>query len=276
MLLKISGIPSSTYKYQVKRLNYKKEKDSPILEEIRRIYEENNEKYGYLRVTQALKNKGYSINKKKVQRIMKDNGLFAKPKKRSYHSYRGIVGDIAPNILDRNFKTTKPYEKAGTDISVFVTQYGKLYLSPIVDFHTREILAYDISEKPDMKQIWRMLDNLKKKHKGKIKGMILHSDQGYQYQLKAYHKKLKDMDIIQSMSRKGNCLDNSPTENFFGRLKTEMFYEKEYFYNSLDELKQSIEEYINYYNNNRIVSKLKISPIQFRNNHYNNEYRSMG
>ena len=83
MLLKISGIPSSTYKYQVKRLNYKKEKDSPILEEIRRIYEENNEKYGYLRVTQALKNKGYSINKKKVQRIMKDNGLFAKPKKRS-------------------------------------------------------------------------------------------------------------------------------------------------------------------------------------------------
>ena len=276
MLLKISGIPSSTYKYQVKRLNYKKEKDSPILEEIRRIYEENNEKYGYLRVTQALKNKGYSINKKKVQRIMKDNGLFAKPKKRSYHSYRGIVGDIAPNILDRNFKTTKPYEKAGTDISVFVTQYGKLYLSPIVDFHTREILAYDISEKPDMKQIWRMLDNLKKKHKGKIKGMILHSDQGYQYQLKAYHKKLKDMDIIQSMSRKGNCLDNSPTENFFGRLKTEMFYEKEYFYNSLDELKQSIEEYINYYNNNRIVSKLKISPIQFRNNHYNNEYRGVG
>lgn len=276
MLLKISGIPSSTYKYQVKRLNYKKEKDSTILEEIRRIYEENNEKYGYLRVTQALKNKGYSINKKKVQRIMKNHRLFAKPKKRSYHSYRGIVGDIAPNILDRNFKTTKPYEKAGTDISVFVTQYGKLYLSPIIDFHTREILAYDISEKPDMKQIWRMLDNLKKKHKDKIKGMILHSDQGYQYQLKAYHKKLKDMDIIQSMSRKGNCLDNSPTENFFGRLKTEMFYEKEYLYNSLDELKQSIEEYINYYNNNRIVSKLKISPIQFRNNHYNNEYRGVG
>ena len=276
MLLKISGIPSSTYKYQVKRLNYKKEKDSPILEEIRRIYEENNEKYGYLRVTQALKNKGYSINKKKVQRIMKDNGLFAKPKKRSYHSYRGIVGDIAPNILDRNFKTTKPYEKAGTDISVFITQYGKLYLSPIIDFHTREILAYDISEKPDMNQIWRMLDNLKKKHKDKIKGMILHSDQGYQYQLKAYHNKLKDMDIIQSMSRKGNCLDNSPTENFFGRLKTEMFYEKEYLYNSLEELKQSIEEYINYYNNNRIVSKLKISPIQFRNNHYNNEYRGVG
>ena len=111
-------------------------------------------------------------------------------------------------------------------------------------------------------------------------GEIIFSDEIQKYsretKLKAYHKKLKDMDIIQSMSRKGNYLDNSPTENFFGRLKTKMFYEKDYLYNSLDERKQSIEEYINYYNNNRIVSKLKISPIQFRNNHYNNEYRGVG
>lgn len=214
MLLKISGIPSFTYKYQIKRLTYKKDKDKILLAEIKEIFVENNEKYGYLRVTQELKNKGYEVNKKKVQRIMKENNLLAKPKKRSYHSYRGIVGDIAPNIIDRNFNTTKPYEKAGTDVSVFITQYGKLYLSPIIDFHTREVLAYDISEKPDMKQIWRMLDSLKNVHKDRIKGMILHSDQGYQYQLKAYHSKLKKLEIIQSMSRKGNCLDNSPTENF--------------------------------------------------------------
>lgn len=275
MLLKISGIPSSTYKYQIKRLTYKKDKDKVLLEEIKEIFVDNNEKYGYLRVTQELKNKGYEVNKKKVQRIMKENNLLAKPKKRSYHSYRGIVGDIAPNIIDRNFNTTKPYEKAGTDVSVFITQYGKLYLSPIIDFHTREVLAYDISEKPDMKQIWRMLDSLKNVHKDRIKGMILHSDQGYQYQLKAYHSKLKELEIIQSMSRKGNCLDNSPTENFFGRLKTEMFYEKEYLYNSLEELKQSIIEYIEYYNSYRIVSKLKISPIQYRNN-YDNIYCNKG
>ena len=129
-------------------------------------------------------------------------------------------------------------------------------------------MAYDLSEHPDMKQIWRMLDNLKERHGDNIKGMILHSDQGYQYQLKAYHRKLEEMEIIQSMSRKGNCLDNSPTENFFGRLKTEMFYEKEYLYNSLEELRQSIIDYIEYYNKERIVSKLKNSPINYRERFY--------
>lgn len=269
MLLEIAKLPSSTYKYQIKRFDYKEKKDKELLNKIKEIFENNNNKYGYLRVTQELKNKGYKINKKRIQRIMNENNLRATPKKRSYHSYKGIVGDIAPNILDRDFKTSRPYEKAGTDVSVFITQYGKLYLSPIIDFHTREVLAYDISERPDMKQIWRMLNDLKYKHKDKIKGMVLHSDQGYQYQLKSYHKKLIDMEIIQSMSRKGNCLDNSPTENFFGRIKTEMFYEKEYMFNSLEELKVAIEEYIQYYNLTRIVWKLKDSPVNYRNEFYN-------
>ena len=119
-----------------------------------------------------------------------------------------------------------------------------------------------------MNQIWRMLDKLETKYKEEIKGLVLHSDQGYQYQLKSYHRRLIDMGIIQSMSRKGNCLDNSPTENFFGRLKTEMFYEKEYIYESLDELKNSIIEYIEYYNSKRIVLKLKMSPTQYRNSYY--------
>ena len=249
-------------------MNYKKEKDEELLVLIKEIFFNNYEKYGYLRVTQELKNQGYNVNKKKVQRLMKENNLLAKPQKRSYHSYRGIVGDIAPNIIDRDFITSRQYEKAGTDVTVFITQYGKLYLSPIIDFHTREILAYDLSEHPDMKQIWRMLNNLKERHGDNIKGMILHSDQGYQYQLKAYHRKLEEMEIIQSMSRKGNCLDNSPTENFFGRLKTEMFYEKEYLYNSLEELRQSIIDYIEYYNKERIVSKLKNSPINYRERFY--------
>ena len=88
----------------------------------------NFEKYGYLRITLELKNRGFNINKKKVQRIMQENNLKARIKKRSYHSYRGIVGDIAPNIIDRNFNANRPYEKAGTDVTVFITQYGKLYL----------------------------------------------------------------------------------------------------------------------------------------------------
>ena len=155
---------------------------------------------------------------------MIENNLIVEKKKRSYHSYRGLVGDVSPNILCQNFSTFKPYQKAGTDITQFSTKHGKLYLSPIIDFHTREILAYDISEHPDMKQIFRMIDMLVRNHKGKYEGMILHSDQGYQYQSKSYQRRLKELGIIQSMSRKGNCLDNSPTENFFGRLKTEMYY----------------------------------------------------
>ena len=139
------------------------------------------------------------------------------------------------------------------------------HLSPIIDFHTREVLAYDISEKPDMKQIWRMLDSLKNVHKDRIKGMILHSDQGYQYQLKAYHSKLKELEIIQSMSRKGNCLDNAVMENFFGKMKNEMFYGHEYEFESLDQLEKEMREYIVYYNEKRIKTKLKgLTPLQFR------------
>ena len=168
------------------------------------------------------------------------------------------------NILNRDFKANGPYQKLGTDITVFITNKGKVYLSPIIDFYTREILAYDLSENPDYRQIVRMFNNLESNHKNEVAGAILHSDQGWQYQMKKYCDKLKDLSIIQSMSRKGNCLDNSPTENFFGRMKEEMFYGKEHLYNDIDSLKKAIIKYINYYNSERIVVKLKMSPIDFR------------
>lgn len=264
MLLEISRLSRSTYFYALKNMNYKEEKDKELGDLIERIYNENNQKYGYIRITQELKNRGYSVNKKRVARIMKERNLSAIPKTRQYHSYKGQIGKIAPNILERDFTTTEPYQKLGTDITQFITQYGKLYLSPIIDFHTREILAYDISIHPNFEQIKRMLKMLKEIHGDKIKGAILHSDQGYQYQMKGYQKVLKDLGIIQSMSRKGNCLDNSPTENFFGRLKTEIYYDKEYTYKSLEELKSNIENYIEYYNNQRIVIKLGMAPIVYR------------
>ena len=199
-----------------------------MLKEIEDIFYANNKKYGSPRITIELQNRGYNVNKKRVARIMKENGIQAAKKKRRYNSYKGTVGKIAPNILDRNFSTTRPYEKLGTDVTVFITPHGKLYLSPVIDFHTREILAYDLSEHPNMMQIRRMLWNLTNKHGDSLKGAILHSDQGWQYQMLYYRKYLKEHSMIQSMSRKGNCLDNSPTENFFGRLKTEMYYDKEY------------------------------------------------
>ncbi len=260
-LLTIARIPKSTYFYQ---LNIKANKDEDLIQEIKEIFNLNHQKYGYIRITIELRNRGYKINKKKVYRLMKENNLTATPKKIKYRSYIGEVGKIAKNILSRDFDTTAPYQKLGTDITQFIAKYGKLYLSPIIDFHTREILAYDLSEHPNFDQIKRMLNSLIKEHGKYLKSSILHSDQGWQYQMKYYQKFLTKHKIAQSMSRKENCLDNSPTENFFGRMKTEFYYDKESTFNSLEEIKTAIHNYIYYYNHTRIVIKTKSSPVSYR------------
>lgn len=272
--MEISGINKSTYHYQINHYDNKKNKDEELLELIKQIFTKNRGKYGYPRITMELKALGYKVNKKRVERIMRENGIRVGKKKRKYISYRGDVGKTADNILERNFETTKPYEKLGTDITMFITQFGRLYFSPIIDFHTREILAYDLSETPDFGQIKRMMWELLKTHGSDLKESILHSDQGWQYQMLWYQKKLKDLGIIQSMSRKGNCLDNSPTENLFGRMKVEMFYDREGTFESMEQLKDEIHKYVKYYNEDRIVSKLKTSPIKYRTSYYN-EYISI-
>lgn len=205
-----------------------------------------------------------AINHKKVERLMGKLNLKARPKKRKYISYLGNIGKVAPNLLDRNFKTKGPYEKLGTDLTVFILPFGKIYLSPIIDFHTREVLAYDISETPDFRQIIKMFGMLQERHPYNYENAILHSDQGWQYQISRYRERLKELNITQSMSRKGNCLDNSPTENFFARMKEEMFYGKEHLYKTKESLVKAINDYINYYNKERIVNRLKMSPIEYR------------
>ena len=214
---------------------------------------------------------------------MQERGLSASPRKRGYHSYKGQIGKICRNHLltkrldkekriyryERHFETNRPYQILGTDVTQFQIAAGKLYLSPIIDFHTREILGYDVSEHPNYSQIRRMMKMMFDKHGESFKGTILHSDQGYQYQMKAYQNLLKEHGIIQSMSRKGNCLDNSPTENFFSRLKTEIFYDNEFKYESLDQLKRVIDKYIKYYNEERIVVKYGDSPTNIRQAYLN-------
>lgn len=276
MLLEISKIPKSTYEYQKKHLYDKENKDKDLKELISRIFEENLCKYGVPRMTIELRNRGYKINKKRVERLMKEMGLKARPQSKRYRSYKGEIGKVCKNMLlekvenekgiiyERDFETSAPFEKLGTDVTVFITKYGKLYLSPVIDFHTREILSFNISENPNYKQVREMLDALFRKYKKELKGAILHSDQGYQYQMKVYQETLTKYGIKQSMSRKGNCLDNSPTENFFGRMKEEIFYGKEDTYSSLEELRKAIEQYIKYYNETRIVTRLRTSPTQYR------------
>lgn len=269
LLLKIAGISKQIYYYGIKHQEDKKGRDKFYEDLILNIFHRNYEKYGIPRMTIAvnrrLKAMGKSeINHKKIERLMAQLGIHARPKQRKYVSYKGEVGRIAPNLLNRNFVAMYPYQKLGTDVTVFIMPYGKVYLSPIIDFLTREVLAYDLSEHPDYRQIDRMFEDLEQKHGMNISNAILHSDQGWQYQMSKYREKLAKLEMTQSMSRKGNCLDDSPTENFFGRMKEEMFFGKEDRYSSMRDLKKAIHKYMNYYNNERIVTRLTMSPIQYR------------
>lgn len=228
------------------------------------IFNSHYKKYGSPRITIELKNRGYKINEKRVARLMKEHHVSAIPKKKKYCSYKGEVGNKAPNVIKRHFNLGEPYSVFGTDVTQFKIGEDKLYLSPIIDFHTREIVAYDISIHPNMLQIKRMMYQLEDKYGEHLKGVILHSDQGWQYFQKWYQDFLCDHGMIQSMSRKGNCLDNSPTENFFGRLKEEVFYGQEWRYENVEQLREAIHKWIKYYNEERIVSVLKTSPLKYK------------
>ena len=192
---------------------------------------------------------------------MKYLNIQGKQRKSRYKSYKGEVGKIAPNILNRDFVAKAPFQKLTTDVTEFAVCDEKVYLSPILDIYNNEIISYSISTSPNFNQTREMLNGLIHKLPANVQP-ILHSDQGWQYQIKEYQRMLKENNIIQSMSRKGNCLDNSVMENFFGRLKTEMFYGEKF--ESVNTFIDKQKEYIYYYNNERIILKLKMSPVKYR------------
>jgi transposase InsO family protein len=191
---------------------------------------------------------------------MKLLGLKSIVRIKKYKSYKGENGKIAPNILERNFKAEAPNQKWATDITEFNVSGNKLYLSPIIDLFNQEIISYELTERPVFNQVIMMLKKAFEKIPNNT-NLTLHSDQGWHYQMKHYQYMLKEKGIIQSMSRKGNCLDNAIIENFFGILKSEMFYTQKF--KSIEQLKQEINKYITYYNNERIKSNLnKMSPLK--------------
>lgn len=254
-------MPRSTYYYHVKQVQ-KPDKYAAVKENIKAIYHENQGRYGYRRITMELHNCGYQVNHKTVQRLMKTLHLKCMVRIKKYRSYNGEVGKIAPNILKRDFNTTAPNHKWTTDITEFALFGTKLYLSPILDMYNGEIISYEISDKPVLGQVLRMLDNAFAKIPDNT-NLTFHSDQGWQYQHKTYRKHLKNKGIRQGMSRKGNCLDNAIMENFFGLLKSELLYLQKF--DSMEEFRVELEKYIDYYNNKRIKAKLKgLSPLQYR------------
>ncbi|WP_386694339.1 IS3 family transposase [Lonepinella sp. MS14435] len=256
LLLEIAGLSRSVFFYHIKP---KTDKDEALRAEIRKIKAKHPE-YGYRRVAAELK----GVNHKKIQRFMREMGLQVKSKKcRKYNAYHGEVGRIAENRLKRDFTASKPNEKWLTDITEFKAEDGnKLYFSPILDTFNNELIAHHTSTSPNWALVETMLQNaLKKRAKGEK--TVLHSDQGWHYQMRAYQHILRENGIEQSMSRKGNCLDNAAMESFFGRMKTERFYGKSF--KTVDEIKIMIDEYVRYYNEERIQLKLKgLSPIQYR------------
>ena len=257
-------LPKSTYYFEISKIDVVAERNAELLDVIRTVFEQNKRRYGVRRVHQELVNRGFNVNHKRVQRLMHKEGLLGKRPKEKYHSYKGEVGKIADNVINRDFKTTSPVQKWTTDVSQFNFSWGKCYLSPILDMASNEIISYDLALSPNMEQIKRMLDSAFQKFPN-LTGLIFHSDQGWQYQHAYYRNRLSEHGIIQSMSRKGNCYDNCIMETFFGRMKNEMYYGYENDFKSFEEFATAVEEYIDYYNNKRIQAKTKwMPPVQYR------------
>lgn len=164
---------------------------------------------------------------KTVRRLMKEPDLVCRVRMKKHRSYKGEVGRIAPNLLNRDFHAEKPNQKWATDVTEFSLCGKKLYLSPIIDLYSGDLVSYTISDRPVLSMVTTMLEQAFEKIPDNT-NLILHSDQGWQYQHKQYQRMLRKKDAQQSMSRKDNCLDNAVTENFFGLLKSELLYLQEF------------------------------------------------
>lgn len=233
---------------------------------IKNIFDCNQGCYGYRRITMELRSQGFVINHKTVQRLMGRLNLKCQIRRVRYRSYRGEIGKIAPNIVDRNFNCSKPNEKWATDVTQININDERLYLSPILDMYNGEIVSYSISKSQNLDLINDMLEKAFKKVKN-TEGIIFHSDQGWQYQHYSYQMALKSHGMVQSMSRKGNCLDNAMAENFFGIMKSELLYQNKF--SSAKQFMTALESYIDYYNNRRIKARLGgMSPVCYRKIHF--------
>ena len=262
-MLQIAGLSKSSYYYELHKIDFDLKNEEIVLN-IKDIFNKHRGNYGVRRIYHELLHRGFKVNHKKVQRIMHKYGLTARKHPQKYHSYQGHVGVVADNVLKRDFKATKPNLKWTTDVSQFSFTWGKCYLSPILDMFNNEIVGFDLSKKADYDQIERMFESAKINEKD-LSHLIMHSDQGWQYQNPRFVKTLKDHNIKQSMSRKGNCMDNSIMESFFSIMKNEMFYGHEEEYTSFENFKEVVNEYIWYYNNERIKMKSGwMSPVQYR------------
>ncbi|STG51897.1 transposase [Escherichia coli] len=263
-LLKAAGLARSTLYYQLS-LQKAKDKYADVKQLIASIFHEHRGCYGYRRIHCELQKRGLKFSGKTVRKLMQQLGLKSPVRLKKYRSYRGNMGLAAENILQRQFKAEAPCEIWVTDITEFRAGGQKLYLSPILDLFNGEIVAWETACRPTEELVKRMLNKgLESLAEGEKP--LLHSDQGWHYRIKSYQSALADRGLVQSMSRKGNCLDNAVMENFFGHLKEEMYYRRDY--RNVEELENAVNEYITYWNQKRIKLSLGgLSPVEYRTEH---------
>ena len=260
-LLKVAGLARSTFYYQQKVLP-PNDKHAETQDRIRTLFALHKGRYGYRRITAAIRHSGILVNHKTIQRLMGQLGLKSLVRMKKYRSYKGALGRVAPNHLQRQFDASRANQKWVTDVTEFNVAGEKLYLSPVMDLYNGEIVAFETARRP----VYDMVGSMLKKALAKLRtdeAPMLHSDQGWQYQMPAYQHMLSQRNMVQSMSRKGNCLDNAAMESFFAVLKSEFFYLNKF--TSPEQLQDGIHDYIHYYNHDRIKLKLKgLSPVQYR------------
>lgn len=247
-----------------------REKHQKLKERIHHLFEENDARYGYRRIWLALRsdqNPEYaqfrSVNKKLVYKLMHQMGLKSKVRrKRRYHSYRGTVSHIAENKLNRQFSPEAPNKVWVSDVTEFRVAGSKVYLSPLMDLFDRSILSYRLSTSPNTAFTAGSLRDAISWH-APVAGLVVHTDQGFQYQHSSWKKLIDSVGGVQSMSRKGNCYDNAVMENFFGHLKSEMYHGETFA--GVEEFCRAVDDYIFWYNNVRVQERIKgLAPMCYR------------
>jgi len=260
-LLKLVCLARSTYYYQLKAMGVA-DRFVSVKASIQSLQDEHKGRYGYRRMTTALRNGGHLINSKAVRRLMGELSLKCTVRPKKYRSYRGPMGEASPNTLARQFEAEQPNQKWVTDITEFKVAGEKLYLSPVLDLYNGEIVAYQTATRPRYALVGDMLEQALKRLPEEAKPM-LHSDQGWHYRYPRYRERLEKAGLKQSMSRRGNCLDNATMESFFGTLKSEFYYRERF--DSVAQLQAGLDDYIHYYNHKRIKMKLGgLSPVAYR------------
>jgi putative transposase len=258
----MAGLALSTFYYQRKAIAVP-DKYASLKKRIRRVYARHKGRYGYRRVTDALRKLGETINYKTVQKLMQFMGLKSLVRLKKYRSFKtGDLSPAAPNILERQFDAGKLNQKWLTDVTEFHVGGERLYLSPVMDLCNGEIIAYEMARRPVLSMVTTMLRKALRKLP-KTANPILHSDQGWHYRMPLYKELLDKRGVTQSMSRKGNCHDNAPMESFFAVLKTEYFHLNKF--TTVEQLQRGLKSYIKYYNNERIKPRLgALSPVEYR------------